>query len=617
MAPACVSGRATKPPRPSRRTQASATLAGVIARLGALAAALVLAAPAHAATTTTIPASFDTAEGAQLPDGAALQKVLTYPKVADWLDRYPPVPQTEATFDEASRTWTVKAWSGEAGQIVLATVDDASGRVTEAWTGPQVAWTMARGGGGAFGGKRINSVPIWLAFCLAFFVGLADFRRPLSVRNLDLLVLLSFSVSLWFFNHGDIFTSVPLAYPPLVYLLARLTWMGVKGRSPTASAPLWPVWVLAGATIFLAGFRIGLNVQDSNVIDVGYAGVVGAQRIASGEAPYGHFPTGDTSLKPCGAPDAAGNIDLRVQTNGRCEHAVPTGDTYGPVNYLAYLPGYAIFGWGGEWVGDPLHAVHFTAIVFDLLCLLGLALVGLRFGGLRLASTLAFAWVAFPFTQYASSSNANDAIAPAFLIWGFWLVSSPWARGAFTALAGWTKFFALIVAPLWLTYPDVRKLRLTAPRFIAAFALATVAAFSVLLLEPDLIEAGRLVFERTVESQITRESPFSLWDWGQYHAAGIPDLHAAQLVLEGLLVIGALVAAVLPTRKSPLQLAALTGALLIGFELVLTHWFYLYIPWFFPFAAVALLAAAPAAEALRVPEERRSGRESRDLVPAG
>jgi hypothetical protein len=39
-----------------------------------------------------------------------------------------------------------------------------------------------------------------------------------------------------------------------------------------------------------------------------------------------------------------------------------------------------------------------------------------------------------------------------------------------------------------------------------------------------------------------------------------------------------------------LQLAALTAALLIGFELVLTYWFYTYIPWFFPFAAFALLA---------------------------
>jgi len=60
-------------------------------------------------------------------------------------------------------------------------------------------------------------------------------------------------------------------------------------------------------------------------------------------------------------------------------------------------------------------------------------------------------------------------------------------------------------------------------------------------------------------------------------------------VLEGLLAAGALLLGRWPRRRSPLQLAALTGAVLIGFELVLTHWFYLYLPWFFPFVAFALL----------------------------
>jgi hypothetical protein len=40
---------------------------------------------------------------------------------------------------------------------------------------------------------------------------------------------------------------------------------------------------------------------------------------------------------------------------------------------------------------------------------------------------------------------------------------------------------------------------------------------------------------------------------------------------------------------------------MLGFELCLTHWFYLYIPWFFPFTAIALLVSparvvVPAAE---------------------
>ena len=37
--------------------------------------------------------------------------------------------------------------------------------------------------------------------------------------------------------------------------------------------------------LFLLGFRIGLNVTDGNVIDVGYAGVIGAQRVVDGHVP--------------------------------------------------------------------------------------------------------------------------------------------------------------------------------------------------------------------------------------------------------------------------------------------------------------------------------------------
>ena len=50
-----------------------------------------------------------------------------------------------ADFDAATRAWTVNVWSGPAGEIATGTVDDLTGKVTSAWTGPQVAWTMARG----------------------------------------------------------------------------------------------------------------------------------------------------------------------------------------------------------------------------------------------------------------------------------------------------------------------------------------------------------------------------------------------------------------------------------------------------------------------------------------
>jgi hypothetical protein len=368
---------------------------------------------------------------------------------------------------------------------------------------------------------------------------------------------------------------------------------------------VWPVWLLAAVTVFLAGFRVGLNIEDGNVIDVGYAGVIGAHRIVNGEAPYGHMPT-QGNLKPCGPANASGETRERIQTNGRCESSNDRGDTYGPVSYLAYVPGFAVFGWSGKW--DDLPAAHATSLLFDLLCLAGMALVGRRFGGMRGAATLAFAWAAYPFTQYVSSSNTNDAIPPALLVFGFWLLTSPWWRGAFCALAGWTKFAALVVAPLWLSYPDRREKR----PFLAGFAIATVLAFSVLLLEPNVGHALHVFWDRTFGFQLDRRSPFSLWEWRQYHADGLPDLHLVRVALQMLLVAAAALVYFVPRRKSPLQLAALTAALLIGFELVLTHWFYLYVPWFFPFLAFALLA--PVAAAVRVARPATS--DERDEAPA-
>jgi hypothetical protein len=505
--------------------------------------------------------------------------------VADWLSRYPRSGRSdEETYSAKTGLWTVKIWWGAAGEIAQGTVVDSTGTVSEAWTGPQVAWGMARGSSGAFGGTAINNPWVWGAFCLVFFLGLADLRRLLSLRNLDLLFLLSPTASLWFFNHGDVFTAVPLFYPLLVWVVLRATWIGVRNRG-TPGAPRWPVWLLLSATVFLVGFRIGLNVERSNVIDVGYSGVIGAQRIVDGQTPWGNFPVED-SLRACGPADSSGEIRNRIQTNGRCESADPQGDTYGPVAYESYIPGYLALGWTGKW--DDLPAAHFTSIAFDLLTLLGLWLVGLRFGGRRLAAVLAFAWAAYPFTQYVSNSNTNDALMPCFLVWGFWLASAPVARGIFAALSGWTKFVSLIVAPLWLTYPGGRP----SLRFAAGFAAATLGAFSILLLDPHPLHEAHVFWTRTVGWQIGRDAPWSLWDWRQYHARGLPDLHVVQRVLQGLLVAGALVAPFFPRRKSPLQLAALTAALLAGAELVLTYWLYTYIAWLYPFTALALLAPA-------------------------
>ncbi len=534
------------------------------------------------------PAGAQEADPARLGEEEAIARALEHPKVAAWLDRYPPDPTTEATFRPESRDWVVKAWSGEAGQIAQVVVEDETMAVSEAWTGPQVAWKMARGSDSAFGGKTLQSPYVWILLCLAFLVGLADLRRPLSAGNLDLLVLLGLSASLALFNRGEIFASVPLVYPVLGYLLARGLWVGMRGRA-SPLRPIWPTWALLAAAVFLLGFRIGLNVETPRgVIDVGLAGVVGADRILDGEAPYGNMPRRG-ELEECGPADTDGQVRERIQTNGRCEAAIERGDTYGPVSYLAYLPATLVFDWSGKW--DSLPAAHATSIAVDLAVVLALVLVGLRFGGARLAALLAFGWCAYPFTAYTLNANTNDAVMPALLVLGFWLSTSSWARGAAVALSGWTKFATLLVAPLWASYPRLELGRVL--RFAAAFAVATLLSFTILLLEPSLADAARTFWDRTLGFQIGRDSPFSIWGWGQYHAEGIPDLGFLQPVVSALAVAIAILVVFRPREKGPLELAALTAAVLVAFQLSLTHWFYLYVPWVLPFVLLWLLLPAP------------------------
>src|ERR1700756_3369779 len=137
----------------------------MLRRAAVVAASALILAPAAAAGTTPV-------KPAHLTKDKATASFLAYGKVADWVGRYPQKGLvTDATFDSTFRDWTIKVWWGAAGEIATGRVDDLTGVVTEAWTGPQVAWSMARGQKGAFGGKEINNTWVWLAFCGIFLLG--------------------------------------------------------------------------------------------------------------------------------------------------------------------------------------------------------------------------------------------------------------------------------------------------------------------------------------------------------------------------------------------------------------------------------------------------------------
>jgi hypothetical protein len=450
----------------------------------------------------------------------------------------------------------------EVAQILI---DARSGRVLESYTDYKVAWTMARGYSGAFG-RIVNSPIVWIPLMVLFVAPLLTPRRPKRMLHLDLLVLSAFSISLACFNAAEISWSVPLVYPLLLYLLGRMLWIGLRrgDAEERARRPLEllvPVSWLAVAVIFLLGFRVALNVTRSNVVDVGYAGVIGADRFADGRKLYGAFPSDNQY-----------------------------GDTYGPVVYLAYMPFEQALPWSGRW--DDLPAAHAAAITFDLLACLLCFLLGRRVRGPDLGIVLAYAWVTFPFTLYASMTNSNDALVAVLVLAALWAARRPAARGAMIALAGLTKFAPLVLAPLFAAFDDdpAHARRWPSRRAIAWFAAGFAALFALAFVPVVAHDDLRTFWDHSVAFQATRGSPFSIW--GLYEGAWIDKL---QLGVQMLAVAGALVLAFVPRRQDLVGLAALSAAILIALQLGVTHWFYLYIPWFFPLVMLALLGrfAAP------------------------
>jgi hypothetical protein len=504
------------------------------------------------------------------------------PKVQAELRRYPKA--TAYVYTKGPGNWQV-SWfsSGHASrEVIQAYIDDATGKVTQVWTGFQVAWTMARGYPGAFG-RRVNALYVWLPMCLLFMAPFLPWPRRRggrwvrvrggwSLLHLDLLILLGFSISLALFDHAQIGLSVPLVYPFLLYLMVRLLLLAAgRGRPRRPLALRVPVAWVAIATVFLVGFRVGLNVTDSNVIDVGYAGVIGAHRLMHDKPLYGGWPSDNAS-----------------------------GDTYGPVNYYAYVPAVAAFGWSGTW--DDLPAAHAASVAFDLLTLLGLVLLGRRIRGPTLGTVLGFLWAAYPFSLWALASDTNDTLVGLLVLVALLVISSAPARGAMAAAAGLTKFAPLALGPLFMRGIGPRWPR---PRSLALYLLAFALVIGLAML-PVFLDSNLHAFWRdTIVYQANRVTPFSVW--GLWGGLGI-EQHLAQ----GAVAAMAIAVAFVPRHRGVVGVAALAAAVIIALQLVAGYWLYSYIVWFFPAAIVGLFGfypsrvisreeGRPAVEATRVP----------------
>jgi hypothetical protein len=453
--------------------------------------------------------------------------------------------------------WQVDFYEAGRNDVAQVVVDDTSGDVVEHWTGSQVDTKLARGYRGAVAGK-VNRWWIWLPLCVLFLAPFVDPRRPLRLIHLDLLALLGFSASLFFFNRAEIGLSVALVYPVLAYVFLRALIAGFRPvETRDRLLPLAPRGLLVAGIVALVAFHTAYIATEGKVIDVGIAGVIGADRLTHGEDIYG----ADFSQ---GLPPSS---DVR-------------GDVYGPVNYLAYVPFELALPWSGHW--DDVSAARAAALGFELLTALALFGLGRRIRagpeGTTLGVALAYAWLAYPFTMYTLASSFNDALVAFLVVCCLLVASSAPARGVASALAGLTKFGPLILAPLFAAGAGERRPR---PLILFTVGFLVTAAIVTVPLLPD--GGFRELYDRSLGYQASRGSPFSLW--GQ-----APSLHFLQTLTKVFAVGLAALFFFQPRRRSVVQLAGLAAALLIAVQLTANHWFYPYVVWFAPLILVAVFA---------------------------
>lgn len=403
-------------------------------------------------------------------------------------------------------------------------------------------------------GDQLLELSPYLALAILFAVPYVDPRRPFRLLHLDILVLSSFGLySIALLDRGPLVASIRwstvIAAAGLLYILARSSYAVLRpeGSTHTVLSRVPLRWLTCAMVIFM-GFRLLFPFFDDRlVIDVGLASVAGARQILEGEDLYGAEWYEHPNLHP---------------------------DTYGPVNYLLYVPFASV-------ISSPQHAARAATDVFDLLMLGGAILLGRRVGGRSNGRTLGvllgYSWATSPYAFFTSIWAYNDSLVALALVFAVIWTASPWARATILGLGAATKFVPAVVWALFLFAPGGTR----STRILAAAASVGLAGVMFALFMPD--GGVRELYDRTAGWQLERQSPLSLW-------AQFEFLTPFRAVAVGLVAVLAGVCGIVARRLSPLQIVASTVALVVAFQLSLAHWLPSYIVWFAPLFMVLVLA---------------------------
>ncbi|HEY7967623.1 MAG TPA: glycosyltransferase 87 family protein [Solirubrobacteraceae bacterium] len=416
-----------------------------------------------------------------------------------------------------------------------------------------------------------------LPFGFLVLVVLVDVRHPLRLAHLDLLAMLSLVLGMAYGGAARPWATL-LIYPQLGYLALRMIALARTRRAPAALRSQIPRNWLALGLLVLIGVHIAWEVPPATYMDIASDSVRGALRIVHGQSLYA---------------GAAGTA------------------TYGPTNFLAYVPFATAISSGA--VASRLATICFTMITAALLFVLGR-----RERGVDTGLLLAYLWLALPFTLYEDATGLNDSLVAACLVATLLCLRRPARLGAAAAVSGFTKLAPLAIVPLLA----MRRGRRDFATFSLAFALTTAVLF-VPALDHSSISA---FVSQSFGYQSTRVAENSIWaalslSWS-HHAHWLIVLSGVlQALTLGTAVAAALMLPRLHLRDDLAGTAAASAGIVLLLELSLSSFAYSYILWFAPLVLVALVLGAAgdasrANDAAAVATDRRrgSGRRSEPIT---
>jgi len=421
----------------------------------------------------------------------------------------------------------------------------------------------------AYGANVANDIRV-LAVLATLFVLMTGVWPLWRIRNLDVLVIASLTLSVVLYNKGLLTRMVLVSYSALIYLAFRCVWSGLRSGGPAKpSVPLYDrvtrgwnprqrlgILRLTAAALALITAMVGFT--SPSVLDVGYAVMEGATQIVHGVLPYGHIPD------------------------------VLHGDTYPLGSYLFYVP----FAW--HWPvrtvwgdADPTLAVAVAAALFVSVGVWRMTAgvgpnVERSSHSAQLARLrMAIAILAFPPLLVTVSTGTTDVVLAGMLVAVLLLWRRPaWCMSALSA-AAWFKAAPVAIVPLLLARLHGRAAR----RALAALLLTSGVMTGGLIALGGLDAPLRML--KAIGFQFTRSSPHTLWGL----IGSVPLQQLAQAATVTLLV-----GAAITIRRDPdlaadrRRIAAIAAAVLVGLQLSANYWTYMYLVWVLPLITLALLA---------------------------